>query len=175
MSEGKKDQYAIVVDGTYRYYKEGQISVSYTWNDSKDNTSYNGNVANSATLSLMVPQDPRDLSQMSYSDTHFTHKVVVYGSTPSFWGITAGVRFSGIGGTRYSLAVNGNVNGDFVDSNDLAFIYDPNDAKTPQYLRDGITAILNNPDVEKSTKEYIRKSFGKIAERNGGKSFQWLF
>lgn len=168
VSEGKKDQYAIVVDGTYRYYKEGQISVSYTWNDSKDNTSYNGNVANSATLSLMVPQDPRDLSQMSYSDTHFTHKVVVYGSTPSFWGITAGLRFSGIGGTRYSLAVNGNVNGDFVDSNDLAFIYDPNDAKTPQYLRDGITAILNNPDVEKSTKEYIRKSFGKIAERNGG-------
>lgn len=168
VSEGKKNQFAIVLDGTYRYFKEGQISVSYTWNDSKDNTSYNGNVANSATLSLMVPQDPRDLSTMNYSDTHFTHKVVVYGSTPSFWGITAGLRFSGIGGTRYSLGVNGNVNGDFVDSNDLAFIYDPNDINTPAYLRDGITAILNNPAVENSMKKYIRKSFGKIAERNGG-------
>lgn len=27
---------------------------------------------------------------------------------------------------------------------------------------------MNNPDVEKSTKDYIRKSFGKVAERNGG-------
>lgn len=27
---------------------------------------------------------------------------------------------------------------------------------------------LNNPDAEKSVKDYIRKSFGKVAERNGG-------
>ena len=73
-----------------------------------------------------------------------------------------------MGGTRYSLAVNGNVNGDFVSSNDLAYIYDPNDAATPQYLREGIQSILDNPDVEESTKKYIRKSFGKVAERNGG-------
>lgn len=28
--------------------------------------------------------------------------------------------------------------------------------------------IMNNPDAEKSVKDYIRKSFGKVAERNGG-------
>lgn len=168
ISDGKKDQYAIVLDGTYRYFKDGQISVSYTWNDSKDNTSYNGNVANTATLSLMVAEDPRNLSKMNYSDTHFRHKLVVYGQSPTFWGMTAGIRFSGIGGTRYSLAVNGNMNGDFVNSNDLAYIYDPNSASTPEYLKKGIQAILDNPEVEKHTKEYIRKSFGKIAERNGG-------
>lgn len=50
----------------------------------------------------------------------------------------------------------------------MAYIYDPNDPKTPEYLRDGINDILNNPDVEESTKDYIRKSFGKVAERNGG-------
>ncbi len=27
---------------------------------------------------------------------------------------------------------------------------------------------MNNPDAEKSVKDYIRKSFGKVAERNGG-------
>ena len=74
-----------------------------------------------------------------------------------------GARFSGIGGTRYSLIVGGNVNGDFVDSNDLAYIYNPNDPNTPQYLKDGINNILSNPDVEESTKDYIRKSFGKVA------------
>lgn len=168
VSEGKVNQFAFVVEGTWRYFKDGQLSVSYTWNDTKDNTSYNGNVANSATLSQMVVDDPRDLSKMTYSNNQFRHKVVVYGTAPTFWGISIGARFSGIGGTRYSLAVGGNLNGDFVNSNDLAYIYDPNDPATPEYLREGINDILNNPEVEQSTKDYIRKSFGKVAERNGG-------
>ncbi|WP_029905066.1 TonB-dependent receptor [Prevotella sp. 10(H)] len=168
VSEGKVNQYAFVIDGTWRYFKDGELSMSYTWNDSKDNTSYNGNVANTATLSLMVKDDPRNLDKMSYSDNQFRHKVVLYGTAPTFWGVSVGLRFSGMGGTRYSLAVNGNVNGDFVSSNDLAFIYDPNDSRTPQYLREGVQKILDNPDVEGNTKKYIRDSFGKVAERNGG-------
>ena len=116
----------------------------------------------------MVTDDPRDLSRVTYSNNQFRHKLVVYGAAPTFWGITVGARFSGIGGTRYSLVVNGNVNGDFVSSNDLAYIYDPNDPATPAYLRDGINAILSNPDAEQSVKDYLRKSFGKVAERNGG-------
>ena len=98
----------------------------------------------------------------------FRHKLVVYGSAPTFWGITVGARFSGIGGIRYSLIVNGNVNGDFVPSNDLAYIYDPNDSATPEYIREGINSILNNPNAEQGLKDYIRISFGKVAERNGG-------
>ena len=168
ISDGKINQYAFVVDGTWRYFKDGELSFSYTWNDSKDNTSYNGNVANTATLALMVKDDPRDLSTMTYSDNQFRHKVVFYGTAPSFKGISVGLRFSGIGGTRYSLAVSGNMNGDFVSSNDLAYIYDPNDSNTPQYLREGIQAILDNPEAEKSVKDYIRKNYGKVAERNGG-------
>lgn len=168
VSEGKVNQFAFTLDGTWRYYKDGEVSFSYTWNDTKDNTSYNGNVANSATLSQMVVDDPRDLSKMTYSNNQFRHKLVVYGSAPTFWGISVGARFSGIGGTRYSLGVIGNMNGDFVKSNDLAYIYDPNDASTPKYLKDGINSILNNPNAEKSVKDYIRKSFGKVAERNGG-------
>ncbi len=168
ISDSKVNQKAIVIDGDYRYWKDGQVAFSYTLNDSKDNTSYNGNVANTATLSLMVKDDPRDLSKTAYSDNQFRHKVVFYGTAPSFWGISAGLRFSGISGTRYSMIVNGNVNGDFVASNDLAYIYDPNNAATPQYLKDGINAILNNPNVEEGAKKYIRNSFGKVAQRNGG-------
>ncbi|MGL5272007.1 MAG: TonB-dependent receptor, partial [Phocaeicola sp.] len=168
VSKGKVNQFAFVIDGTWRYFKDGEVSFSYTWNDTKDNTSYNGNVANSATLAQMVVDDPRNLDNMTYSSNHFRHKVVVYGTAPTFWGISAGLRFSGIGGTRYSLGVNGNMNGDFVSSNDLAYIYNPYDAATPEYLKTGILAILENPDAEESVKEYIRNSFGKVAERNGG-------
>jgi hypothetical protein len=166
-SEGKVNQFAVVADGTWRYFKDGEISFSYTWNDTKDNTSYNGDVANSATLSLMVKDDPRDLSKLTYSDGQFRHKVVFYGTLPTFYGVSVGVRYSGIGGTRYSLA-SGNVNGDFVATNDLAYIYDINDPKVAEKYRTGITAILDNPDVSEGYKKYIRKSMGQVAERNGG-------
>lgn len=168
-SEGKINNFAFVADATYQYFKDGEITVSYTYNDTKDNTSYNGNVANTATLSLPVKDDPRNLSLMSYSDNQFRHKVVFYGSLPSFWGISVGVRYSGIGGTRYTLLSGGNTNGDFVsNSNDLAFVFDRNDPTVPENVRKGLQAILDNPDASQSIKDYIVKNSGKIAERNGG-------
>ncbi len=167
VSEGKINQYAIVLDATARYYKDGEITASYTWNDTKDNTSYNGNVANTATLDLMVADDPRDLSTMAYSNNHFRNKIVVYGTLPSFYGVSFGVRYSGIGGTRYSLAVNGNVNGDFVSSNDLAFVFDPNNSNNSQAIREGIQNILNNPEADQRFKDYLSGRLGQMAERNG--------
>lgn len=167
-SAGKVNQFAFVVDGTFRYFRDGEVSASYTWNDTKDNTSYNGDVANTATLALMVKDDPRDLSKMTYSDVQFRNKIVVYGTLPSFWGVNVGIRYSGIGGTRYSLAVNGNVNGDFVNSNDLAYVFDRNDPNVAEKIRTGITSILNNPLANERFKEYLSKNSGKIAERNGG-------
>ena len=167
-SLGKVNQAAVVVDANYRYFKDGEIALSYTWNQTRDNTSYNGNVANTATLVQYTAGDPRTLDQFNYSDNQFRTKIVVYGNTPTFYGFNLGFRFSGLSGTRYSMIVNGNINGDFVETNDLAFVYDPNRAETPQYLKDGINAILNNPNVENSAKDYIRNSFGKVAERNGG-------
>jgi len=167
-SEGRNNTYTMVIDGTYRYFKDGQITASYTWNDSKDNTSYNGNVANSATLSQMVVDDPRDLSRMSYSNGQYRTKVVLYGTLPTFKGFTVGVRYSGIGGTRYSLRVNGNVNGDFVNSNDLAFVFDPSTSGLSETISAGMNNVLANSD--NLAKEYIRQSLGKVAVRNGGEN-----
>lgn len=168
-SQGKVNQYALVVDATWKYFRDGEIFASYTLNDSRDNTSFNGNVANTATLSLPVVDDPRDLSKMSYSNGHFRNKVVIYGTLPSFYGVSVGVRYSGVGGTRYSLLSGGNTNGDFVSSsNDLAFIFDRNNQNVPQTLRDGIQTLLDNPNASQSIKDYILKYEGQIAQRNGG-------
>jgi hypothetical protein len=169
VSEGKINTYSIVADATYQYFKDGVITVSYTWNDIKDNTSFNGNVANSATLALPVTDDPRNLSAMSYSDNQFRHKVVVFGSAPSFWGITVGVRYSGIGGTRYSLLSGANSNADFVSgTNDLAYIFDRNSESVPANVKSGLQAVMDNPNASQSVKDYISKYSGKIAARNGG-------
>jgi hypothetical protein len=167
-SKGKVNQFAVVLDATWNYFRDGEISASYTWNDTKDNTSFNGNVANSATLSLPVKDDPRDLSKMSYSDNQFRNKIVIYGTLPTFYGVTIGVRYSGIGGTRYSLLAGGNINGDFVATNDLAFVFDRNNQNVPASIRMGLQALLDNPSASQSLKNYITKYSGQIAERNGG-------
>ncbi|KEQ28203.1 TonB-dependent receptor [Pedobacter antarcticus 4BY] len=167
-SQGKVNQFAVVLDATWKYFRDGEISASYTWNDAKDNTSYNGNVANSATLSLPVKDDPRNLSNMTYSDNQFRKKIVIYGTLPTFYGVTVGVRYSGIGGTRYSLLSGTNNNGDFVATNDLAFVFDKNNSAIPQNVRNGLQAILDNPNASQSLKEYINKYSGQIAQRNGG-------
>lgn len=158
VSDGKVNQFSFVLDTSYRYFKDGEITMSYTWSDIKDNTSYNGNVANSATLFTMIESDPRNL-KMTYSDNQFRNKVVLYGNSPTFAGFTIGIRYSGIGGTRFSMTAGGNVNGDFVDSNDLAYIF-PNLTQT----------LLDNPEVGKALKNYITDYNNTIAERNGGKN-----
>jgi hypothetical protein len=168
VSEGKNDTYTLVADLAWRYLADGQLSASYTWNDARDNTSYNGNVANSATLYQMIVDDPRNLSTMNYSDVQFRHKVVLYGSSPTWKGFTAGFRYTALAGTRYSMVVNGNINGDFVTGNDLAFVFDPNDPQTPAAIRDDLNALLNDPDVSSGFKDYLRANFGRVAQRNGG-------
>jgi len=167
-SEGRVNQFAVVIDATWKYWKDGEISASYTWNDTKDNTSYNGNVANSATLSLAVKDDPRNLSNMTYSDNQFRNKIVFYGTLPTFYGFSVAVRYSGIGGTRYSLLSGANNNGDFVATNDLAFIFDRNNTNVPQNVRTGLQTLLDNPNASQSLKDYIIKYSGQIAQRNGG-------
>lgn len=168
-SMGKINQFAVVLDGTYNYFKDGAITVSYTWNDTKDNTSFNGNVANTATLSQPVVDDPRNLSAITYSDNQFRHKVVVYGNLPTFYGVQIGFRYTGLGGTRYSILSGGNTNGDFVtSSNDLAYIFDYNNTNTPEHLRKGLQAILDNPDASQSMKDFVSSSAGQVAKRNGG-------
>ncbi|WP_018620681.1 TonB-dependent receptor [Spirosoma luteum] len=167
-SEGKVNQFAVVADATWQYFRDGEITASYTWNDARDNVSYNGNVANTATLVLPVKDDPRNLNKITYSDNQFRHKVVFYGTLPSFYGITIGIRYSGVGGTRYSLISGANTNADFVATNDLAFVFDPNNAEVPANVRTGLQTLLDNPNASQSLKNYINAYSGQIAERNGG-------
>lgn len=167
----KINQLAAFIDGEYRYFRDGYVNFSYTHNITKDNTSYNGNVANTSTF-RPIKSDPRSLSEMDYSDNQFRHKVVIFGSSPSFKGFSLSGRFTGIGGSRYSLVVDADINGDFVggpgNDNDLAFVFDPNDPKTAQAIRESMQKVLANPNNR--AKKYIEKALGKIADRNGGEN-----
>ncbi|MCH7402925.1 carboxypeptidase regulatory-like domain-containing protein [Belliella kenyensis] len=168
-SDGEGYQYALILDGSVRLGKDGYITASYTFNQAFDNTSYNCCVANTSTF-LPVVDDSRKLN-WAYSDNQFKHKIVLNGATPTWRGFTMGATLIGIGGSRYSFLVsNGSLQGDFPLNNALAFVFDPNNPDTPQNIRDGYNAILNDPNTSESTKKYLRESFGKIADRNGGEN-----
>lgn len=112
------------------------------------------------------------MSEINFSDNQFRHKLVLFGSSPSWKGFNFSGRFTGIGGTRYTLTVDADINGDFVggpgNDNDLAFIFDPNDPKTDPAIRASMEKVLANP--ENRAREYISKNLGKIADRNGGEN-----
>jgi Carboxypeptidase regulatory-like domain len=167
-SSGVLDQMAVVFDASMKIGRDGYFTISYTKNETKDNTSFDCCVANTSTFRA-IKDDPRDQTT-AYSDFQFSDKLVISGATPSIKGFQLGAVLNGVGGTRYSFLVGGNksINGDFVLTNDLAFVFDPNDPKVPETIRKGIKGLLDNPDVTESVKDYIRTSVGKVAERNGG-------
>ncbi len=162
-------QYAVIFDLGMRIGKDGYLNASYTYNQAKDNSSYNCCVANTSTF-LPVVDDSRVLSR-GYSDNQFKDKVVVNAASPTWKGFVFGASLVGIGGSRYSfLVTNGSLQGDFPLNNALAYVYDPNDPSTPENIREGINGILNDPNTTESAKKYLRESFGKVAERNGGEN-----
>jgi hypothetical protein len=160
-----------VLDGEVRLPRNGSLAFSYTWNDARDNTSYNGNVANTSTF-RPIKSDPRSLDEINYSDNQFRHKLVAYGATPAIGGVVLSVRFTGLGGTRYSLLVDGDINGDFVGGpgtdNDLAFIFNPNNPEVAQSVRTSMQKVLDNPDNRSAA--FIQSSMGTISNRNGGEN-----
>ncbi|WP_026706923.1 TonB-dependent receptor [Flavobacterium frigidarium] len=169
-SDGILDQVALVLEGSAQIGKDGYLNASITFNKSQDNSSYNCCVANTSTF-LPVSGDPRNLNY-GYTDDHFDTKLVINGATPTWKGFTLGAKVVGQGGTRYSLKVNSNTsaNGDFSLSNDIAYVYDPNDPSTPQTIIDGYNKILNDPETTEGFKTYLKESYGGFAERNGGKN-----
>lgn len=169
-SDGVLDNLALVVEGSAKIGEDGYVNASFTVNQSKDNSSYNCCVANTSTF-LPVSGDPRDLNY-GYSDNHFDTKIVVNGASPTWKGFTLGATIVGTGGTRYSLKSGGgrSANGDFNLSNEIAYIFDPSDVNTPQYIKDSYNEVLNDPETSEGFKEYLKESFGSFAERNGGKN-----
>ncbi|MGB5821864.1 MAG: carboxypeptidase regulatory-like domain-containing protein [Saonia sp.] len=169
-SDGVLDNISIIVEGSARIGRDGYVNGSFTWNRTKDNSSYNCCVANTSTF-IPVEGDPRDLNY-GFADSHFDTKVVVNGATPTWKGFNFGATIIGTGGTRYSLHVDDNTsaNGDFNLRNDMAYIFDPNDPNTPQAIIDGYNEVLNDPETPEGFKDYLRESFGGFAERNGGKN-----
>jgi len=167
-SAGELRQRALILESTVNLPREAALYASFTFNKTEDNTSYTCCVARTATINTPVASDPRDLSgSWGPSSNDFRHKLVVFGSLPAVWGFRASGRYVGQSGAPFSLIVGNDINGDDHNTNDLAFVFDPDDPATDTAVAAGMRRVLANPD--NYARDYIRASLGRIASRNGGR------
>jgi hypothetical protein len=164
---GSGHDLSVILETTIMPTSKSLLQVSYTRNNSEDNTTFGCCLARTATSFTAIKGDPRDIStSWGPSDLAFTNKLVIAGSLPPVVGFVLSLRYVGISGRPISAVINGDINGDEVNGNDLAFIFDPDDPNTPADVAAGMRTVLDNPD--NVAREYLQKNLGQIASRNGG-------
>ena len=165
-SVGRGRQHAGIVEADVQLPRGSLVHASYTWNRALDNTTFGCCLARTATTFTAVQSDPRDLSgSWGPSDTDFRHKLVLAGALRMPWGVLLGGRYVGSTGRPFSAVVNGDINGDEATSNDLAFVFDPDDPNTPAAVAASMRKVLANP--KNVARRYLRANLGHVASRNG--------
>jgi hypothetical protein len=163
---GEGRQHAAILEAAASLPLGATATASYTYNRALDNTTFGCCLARTSTTFTAIKGDPRDLSSSwGPSDTDFRHKLVAAGALPLGWGIQLGGRYVGMSGRPISAVVNGDINGDEATSNDLAFVFDPNDPTTPPNIAASMRKVLDNP--RNVARDYLRSNLGHIASRNG--------
>ncbi len=163
---GRGRQHAGIIEAEAQLPRGSVARASYTHNRARDNTTFGCCLARTATTFTAVQGAPRDLAgSWGPSDTDFRHKLVLAGSIRLRWGVLLGGRYVGSTGRPFSAVVNGDINGDEATSNDLAFIFDPDDPSTPAAVAASMRRVLANP--RNVARAYLREHLGRVASRNG--------
>ncbi|HVT40069.1 MAG TPA: carboxypeptidase-like regulatory domain-containing protein [Gemmatimonadaceae bacterium] len=165
-SGGSGRQRAAILEASLTLPRNARADISYTYNHADDNTTYGCCLARTATTFTAITGDPRDLSgSWGPSDADFRQKLVVSAVLPEFWGVRVSGRYVGSNGRPFSAVVNGDINGDEATSNDLAFVFDPDNKRTPRPVADAMRRVLANPN--NVARNYLSANLGRIASRNG--------
>ncbi|MBA3919598.1 MAG: hypothetical protein C0516_13555 [Gemmatimonas sp.] len=168
-SDAAQHQKALVFDAAVRLPRGGSLTGSFTFNETRDNSSFNCCIAITSVFTP-VPSDPR-IASWGASNTDFRHKLVLYGATPEVAGFQFSARVIGQSGSPWSATVAQDINGDdvgagssFANQNDLAFVFDPNTSGLRQGFADSLRLVYNNP--ANIAGSYLRSQVGRIADRN---------
>jgi hypothetical protein len=168
-------QRGFIFESGYLFPKGGSITSSFTINRTEDNNSYNCCIARTSVTTAIL-DDPRDLvNNRGGANTDFRHKIIIFGTSPSFKNITISGRYVGQSGTPWSPLVFGDIVGDgaglLINANKRAFIFNPETIRntpgiTPfeTLIADGMDVVLSNPD--NIAKELLLDNLGEVAPRN---------
>jgi hypothetical protein len=168
-SDAASIQSALIIDGSLQLPRGGNIGGSFTFNETRDNHSFNCCIAISSVF-MPIPGDTRDMS-WGPSSNDFRHKLVLFGSTPEMFGGRFSVRVIGQSGSPWSATVAQDINyddvgqgGSFANANDLAFLFNPKAPGLDPALATAMQTVLDNPN--NIVRDYLRENLGTISGRN---------
>ena len=164
-SGARAEQVAVTGELAFRRRDRVDGTLGYAWSRAQDNSSFGCCLARTATTFTPVVDDPRDLRQAwAASDVDARHRIVGTLQLRAPFGVTISARYLGTSGRPFSLVVDGDINGDEANGNDRAFLFDPNDPRTPADVAASMRRVLGNP--ANVARRYIAAHLGEVAGRN---------
>lgn len=159
--------FGAVVEVAAQIQKDGYFSVSYARGKATGTPPYDNGDPRNANFSVANSYSGyNNYGSGWYSDGDQKHKIVALFLSPSFYGITISSSFQAYQNARYSAYVNKDIIGEGNDGTNLAYIFNPNDAKTPENIRTGMLDLLSKTSPQ--FKKYLEANYGKFAPYNGG-------
>ncbi|WP_040669683.1 TonB-dependent receptor [Nitritalea halalkaliphila] len=168
-------QRGIIFESGFVFKNGASLTGTYTWNRTEDNNSYNCCIARTSVLTAIV-DDPRDLvANRGGANTDFRHKIVLFGTSPTFKNMRISARYVGQSGLPWSPLVFGDIVGDgaglLINANKRAFVFDPNVIRanpnaTPFELNvaQGMERVLDNPN--NIARGLLQDNLQQVAPRN---------
>jgi hypothetical protein len=161
---------------------------AYTWGQAKDIGGSNSTTASSGWRFNPTQGDP-NTPELAYADNDRRHRIMAtvsyrfdwsqwFSTGLEGWGTTVGLFYNGLSGTPFSYYVVGDVNGDGLSDNDLAYI--PKDENDIILMNSAGTAVLPKTDPAYAqlmtfinNDDYLKSHKGQISERNGART-PWI-
>ena len=156
-----------VADVAAQFGKGGSVSVSYAYGKATGTPPYDNGDPRNANFSVGSSYwNYASYGKNWLSDGDQRHKLVVLFLSPVFHGFSISSSFQAYQNGHYTVNVNKDVIGEGNDGQDLAYIFDPNDPKTPANIATDMKTLLGKTSPE--FRKYLESNYGKFAAYNGG-------
>ncbi|WP_121357626.1 TonB-dependent receptor [Flavisolibacter nicotianae] len=156
-----------VVEAAAQMGKAGSLNVSYAYGKATGTPPYDSGDPRNANFSVGASYwDYASYGRNWSSDGDQRHKLVALFLSPTFHGFSISSSFQAYQNAHYTVNVNKDVIGEGNDGQDLAYIFDPNDPKTPADIAAGMKTLLDKTSPE--FRKFLQANFGKFAPYNGG-------
>ncbi|MGC4036861.1 MAG: carboxypeptidase regulatory-like domain-containing protein [Chitinophagaceae bacterium] len=156
-----------MIEAAAQLGKAGSFNLSYAWGKATGTPPYdNGDPRNSNFSVGPSYWNYSSYGKNWYSDGDQRHKIVALFLSPTIYGFTISSSFQAYQNAHYTVNVNKDIIGEGNDGQDLAYIYNPNDPKTPADIAAGMNTLLSKTSPQ--FKKFLEANYGKFAPYNGG-------
>jgi Carboxypeptidase regulatory-like domain len=159
--------FGAMIEAAAQIGRDGTFSVSYAKGKATGTPPYDNGDPRNANFSVGSSYwNYSSYGKNWYSDGDQPNKLVALFLSPSFHGFSISSSFQAYQNARYSAYVNKDIIGETNDGTDLAYIFDPNKAGTPDNIRTGMNTLLQKTSPQ--FRKFLTDNFGKFAPYNGG-------